>query len=48
MKQLLTILCLVLLVSCSDEPPPEPTPEVPYEVPSHRLVNNGGMTYETG
>ena len=56
MKKLLTILCLVLLVSCSDEPPlepssepsPEPPPEVPYEVPSHRLINNGGMTFEIG
>ncbi|SVD94364.1 uncharacterized protein METZ01_LOCUS447218, partial [marine metagenome] len=44
MKKLLTILCLVLLVSCSDQPPPE----VPYEVPSHRLVKNGGMTFEIG
>ena len=42
MKKLLTILCLVFLVSCS------PSPEVPYEVPSHRLVKNGGMTYEIG
>ena len=48
MKKLLTILCLVLLISCSDQPPPEPPPEVPYEVPSHRLINNGGMTFEIG
>ena len=40
MKKLLTILCLVLLVSCSKEPPPE--------VPSHRLINKGGMTFEIG
>ena len=37
MKKLLTILCLVLLVSCS-----------PPDVPSHRLVQNGGLTYEVG
>ena len=56
MKQLLTILCLVLLVSCSDQPPPEsptepspePPPEVLYEVPSHRLIYNGGVPYEIG
>ncbi|SVE32657.1 uncharacterized protein METZ01_LOCUS485511, partial [marine metagenome] len=36
MKQLLTILCLVLLVSCS--PPPE--------VPSDKLVERQGITYE--
>ena len=36
MKQLLTILCLFLLVSCSNE------------VPSHRLIENGGVTYEIG
>jgi antitoxin component YwqK of YwqJK toxin-antitoxin module len=34
MKKLLTILCLVLLVSCSNE------------VPSHRLIENGGVTFE--
>jgi len=39
MKKLLTILCLVLLVSCSNEV---------NEVPSHRLIENGGMTYEIG
>ena len=38
MKKLLTILCLVLLSSCS--PPPD--------VPSHRLVQDGGVTYEVG
>ena len=56
MKKLLTILCLVLLVSCSDQPPPEsptepspePPPEVLYEVPSHRLIYNGGVPYEIG
>ena len=48
MKKILTILCLVLLVSCSDQPPPEPPPEVLHEVPSHRLINNGGMTFEIG
>ena len=37
MKKLLTTLCLVLLVSCS-----------PPDVPSHRLVQNGGLTYEVG
>ena len=36
MKKLLTILCLVLLVSCS--PPPE--------VPSNQLVERQGVTYE--
>ena len=36
--RLLTILCLVLLSSCS--PPPD--------VPSHRLVQDGGVTYEVG
>ena len=30
------------------KPPPEPPPEVPYEIPSHRLVYNGGMTFEIG
>ena len=34
MKQLLTILCLVLLVSCSNE------------VPSDKLVERDGITYE--
>ena len=36
MKKLLTILCLVLLVSCS--PPPE--------VPSNQLVERQGVTYQ--
>ena len=36
MKKLLTILCLVLLVSCS------PPPEVPYD----KLVERQGITYE--
>ena len=44
MKKLLTILCLVLLVSCSLTLPPE----VLYGAPSHRLINNGGMTFEIG
>ena len=35
MKKLLTILCLVLLVSCSNE------------VPSDKLVERNGITYET-
>ncbi len=35
MKKLLTILCLVLLVSCSNE------------VPSDKLVERGDITYET-
>ena len=34
MKKLLTILCLVLLVSCSNE------------VPSHRLIESGGLIFE--
>ena len=38
MKKLLTILCLVLLVSCSNEPPPE--------VPSDKLVERQGIRYE--
>ena len=42
--RLLIILCLVLLVSCSLTLPPE----VPYGVPSHRLINNGGMAFEIG
>ena len=37
MKRLLTILCLVLLSSCSQP-----------DIPSHRLVQNGGLTYEVG
>ena len=38
MKKLLTILCLVLLVSCSPTPPPE--------VPSDKLVERQGITYK--
>ena len=34
MKKLLTILCLLILTSCSKE------------IPSHRLVENGGLFYE--
>ena len=83
MKQLLTILCLVLLVSLSTEvslsqsnqedcdllcqlgqsqstqpqtktqnekiqTPREDLPEFQYEVPSHLLIKNGGMTFEQG
>jgi len=85
MKKLLTILCLVLLVSLSTEvslsqsnqedcdllcqlgqsqssqpqpqtktqnekiqTPREDLPEYQYEVPSHRIVKNGGMTFEIG
>ena len=36
MKKLLTILCLVLLVSCSNE------------VPSHRLIEMGSVIFEIG
>jgi len=36
MKKLLTILCLVLLVSCSPSP----------EVPSNQLVERQGVTYQ--
>ena len=39
MKKLLTIFSLVLLSSCSNEV---------NEVPSHRLIENGGLTYEIG
>jgi len=34
MKKLLTILCLLILVSCSNEVPPD------------KLVERGGITYE--
>ena len=42
MKKLLTILCLVLLSSYSY------SEDVSYEVPSHRLIENGGVTFEQG
>ena len=38
MKKLLTILCLVLLVSCSSPPPPE--------VPYNKVVVRDGITYQ--
>jgi hypothetical protein len=40
MKKLLTILCLVLLVSCSPSPSPSP------EVPTNKLVERQGITYQ--
>ena len=40
MKILLSIFCLLILVSCS------PTPEIPSEVPSDKLVERNGITYE--
>ena len=42
MKKLLTILCLVLLVSCSDKPKQE------INIPIHRTVEYGGVTFEIG
>ena len=45
MKRLLTILCLVLLVSCSNEVPTEVTPQ-PLEVVTGPFLVRDGITYD--
>ena len=46
MKQLLTTLCLLILVSCSQQSQDPPPEDSPPEVNSERLVVRQGIVYE--